>query len=105
MKEEFDGVWACASLLHVPRSSLDKSFSALLESLKPNGVFYLSFKYGEREEDRSGRHFTHFTEETFYTFIEPYKGVSILKTWKTSDSRPNRESEKWLNVLIYDAPF
>lgn len=53
--EEFDGVWACASLLHVPRSKIDLIFRKIYLALKKNGIFYSSYKYGNTEEFRNGR--------------------------------------------------
>ena len=48
--EEFDGVWACASLLHVPKAEITETLHKVCSSLKVGGVLYASFKYGEDEE-------------------------------------------------------
>src|SRR5699024_9780161 len=45
----FDGIWVCASLLHVPAQELPATFRHLASLLADNGVFYVSFKYGEGE--------------------------------------------------------
>ena len=47
--EEYDGVWASASLLHVPRVELADCVSRLIRALKPRGVMYMSFKHGSGE--------------------------------------------------------
>lgn len=50
----YDGVWCCASLLHVPRSELPSQIEQLWQSLRPNGIFYLSFKLGDGERSQNG---------------------------------------------------
>ena len=58
----FDGIWACASLLHVPRSQIDEVLRRLARALRPSGVLYASFKYGNTEEVRDGRFFNDYNE-------------------------------------------
>jgi SAM-dependent methyltransferase len=45
--EAYDGVWANACLLHVPRDQLAHVLSLIWRALKPGGVFYASYKEGE----------------------------------------------------------
>ena len=97
-KNLFDGIWACASLLHIPYKDLNKAFLKCYESLKDNGVMYCSFKYGTYEGDRVGRHFTDLNEDTFKAVIDGI-GFEIIDMCITSDVRPER-SGKWLNVVI-----
>ncbi|MBP7442318.1 MAG: class I SAM-dependent methyltransferase, partial [Thauera sp.] len=54
----YDGIWACASLLHVGEEELPATLARMWASLKPGGVFYLSFKHGEVERTDGERHFT-----------------------------------------------
>jgi len=95
----FDGIWACASLLHVPSQELNKTFSHLSRLLKYNGVFYCSFKYGSSDTEREGRYFTNADETRLKVFIAN-TGLSIDKMWVTDDARPNRQTEKWLNAIL-----
>ena len=60
----YDGIWCCASLLHVPFLDLPKSMVPLAKALKPNGIWYISFKYGKGEREKDGRHFTDLNEES-----------------------------------------
>jgi hypothetical protein len=48
-QNEFDGVWACASLLHVPRKEIDDVLERIILALRPEGICYLSFKEGDGE--------------------------------------------------------
>lgn len=43
----YDGIWACASLLHLPRQQIPHALARLWQALKPGGLLYLSFKQGE----------------------------------------------------------
>jgi cyclopropane fatty-acyl-phospholipid synthase-like methyltransferase len=47
--ETYDGVWANACLLHVPRSELAHVLTLVWRALKPGGHFYASFKTGDAE--------------------------------------------------------
>lgn len=94
----FDGVWACASLLHVPSYELKEVLKRIKNSLKPEGIMYTSFKYGDFEGERGGRYFVDMKEDTatqLYTAVE----LKIEKMWITSDARPDRVDEKWINIL------
>jgi SAM-dependent methyltransferase len=99
-QNEFDGIWACASLLHVRKIELRETLSRLASALKPQGVLYASYKYGDTEEDRGGRHFSNYTESSFAQIIKTLPELSILKCWVTKDVRPKRGNEEWLNILI-----
>ena len=98
--EEFDGVWACASLLHVNRSEIDDVIEKISRNLKHDGIFYASFKYGEEEVMRNSRLFNSYNENTLKNLFEKHKVFSIIKVWKTQDNRPDRQDEFWINILI-----
>ena len=61
--EKYDGIWACASLLHVPSDAISSIMQKIYVALKPHGVFYMSVKKGTFEGFRNGRYFTDYTEE------------------------------------------
>lgn len=128
-KEIYDGIWACASLLHVPYAELSETIAKLGDALVDGGVLYASFKYGgeeetrkveqkqseeiedvwgkeEREErDAGGRYFTDLTErgwEKILAEAEKYmKGfrIEMVECFVTGDVREGRGDEKWLNVV------
>ena len=95
---EFDGIWACASLLHVAFEKLPEIVKKLHEALRTNGAVYASFKYGEGTKIRGDRVFSDFTEESVIPFFEN-AGFKIVSNVVGTDSRPGREDEKWVNVI------
>ena len=98
--EKYDGIWACSSILHLDKRHLKPVLLKMIKALKPEGVIYTSFKYGDFEGDRNGRFFTDFTEESFTGFIKDITELEIIETWITSDVRPGRGEEKWLNLIL-----
>lgn len=99
-KQKYDGVWACSSLLHVPKLELPTIFCKIKTALKPNGVFYCSFKHGDFEGMRNGRYFSDFAESELCAFIENATRFVKIKVWQTQDVRPER-NENWLNSLWF----
>lgn len=95
----YDGIWACATLLHVPSSEMVEVFRRLTIALKEDGIFYASFKYGDFEGERNGRYFTDYTEERFATLLAQFPEFTQLEQFITIDQRPDRE-ERWLNVML-----
>ena len=99
-KEMFDGIWACASVLHVPENNISTVLSKFTDALKDDGILYTSFKYGEKEQIRNGRFFADYTEERFNQLLAAIPQLELIQYWKTSDLRPGRSDEKWLNILL-----
>lgn len=95
-----DGVWACASLLHVPRGTMvDALLGRLAHLLKPGGVLYASFRHGDDEVVRDGRLFNDYTEEGFEALLGVLLNLDLVSTWRTADLRPQRAHTTWLNTL------
>lgn len=95
----FDGIWACASLLHVPRKELPGVFVKLFQAVKPGGVIYCSFKYGSHERNHDGRYFTDLTEAGLSAILREAGTNCQSETWLTGDQRPER-TDIWLNALL-----
>ena len=96
--EEFDGIWACASLLHVSGEDLPEIIAKLHKALVQNSTLYVSFKYGDGFKQRGDRTFTDFTEKSVNLLL-CNAGFEILECGVTSDIRPDRADEKWVNVI------
>ena len=95
---EFDGIWACASLLHVKYADLPDVLRRAKRALRPEGVLYASFKLGSFEGMRGGRWFTDLDEVALGKLARD--DFETLRMWVTSDVRPGRKDEKWLNCLL-----
>ncbi len=95
---EFDGIWACATLLHVPMDELPGIMRKMHAALKTNGAMYASFKYGDGTTTRGERLFSDFTEKSIIPLFEA-AGFEIVSDIVGNDSRPGREDEKWVNVI------
>ena len=98
--EKYDGIWACSSILHLPKRELKAVFEKMVKALKKDGIIYTSFKYGDFEGERNGRYFTDFTEEKFNEFVQNIENVKLKEEWITCDVRPGRGEEKWLNLIL-----
>ena len=99
-QEKYDGIWACSSILHCPKDELTDVFKRMILATVPGGFLYVSFKYGTFEGIRYERHFTDFNEESFSKYTSQFAEVSIIDEWVTSDVRPGRGEEKWLNIIL-----
>ena len=97
--EVYDGIWAAASLLHLPFSELSKTFAHLSSTLKDEGKFYASFKYGEQEYVKEGRHFTPMDEDLAEKLFSKINTLQLVEVWLSDDVRQERKGEKWLNLL------
>ncbi len=98
--EKYDGIWACASILHLPKSELAHVFEKMIKAARRSGVIYTSFKYGDFEGYRNDRFFTDFTEDSMNEFLVKCSEIDVAEGWISSDVRPGREDEKWLNIIL-----
>ena len=97
-QQEFDGIWACASLLHVSFAEINGVLKRLWDALKKDGVLYASFKYGEGIRTDNDRLFFNY-EETTLNGLMINNGFLVEDIFLTQDVRKNREEERWINVL------
>lgn len=96
----YDGIWACSSILHLPKDELKAVLKKMADALKENGIVYTSFKHSEFEGERGGRYFTDFTIATFTDFMQEIDRLRIEDYWITNDVRPGRGEEQWLNLIL-----
>ena len=98
--EKYDGIWACASILHLAWEELVAVLQKMVLAVKAGGVIYTSFKYGQFTGERNGRFFTDLDEEGLAKLLKEVGGLEVKELWITGDVRPGRGEEKWLNVLL-----
>lgn len=99
--EEYDGIWACASLLHLRRQQLLDALRRANRALVPLGVLYASFKEGDYEGYRDGRWYTDLRQDDLIWLLD--NQWILQDVWESVDVREGRSGEKWLNFLARKA--
>jgi hypothetical protein len=99
-EKAFDGIWACASLLHVPVTDEVDVFHRLIRALKSQSVLYVSYKAGEGERSVGERHFRDHTPGSLAAFVAQFGELEVIEIWETADARPDRMFEHWVNGLL-----
>jgi superfamily II DNA or RNA helicase/HKD family nuclease/SOS-response transcriptional repressor LexA len=99
----YDGIWACASLLHLSVAEIPNALLRLWQALKYGGTLYLSFKVGVGERQDGGRHFTDADESLAEQWLDGLLGLDSCRMWRTQDQRPDRK-DQWLNILLSKEP-
>ncbi|MHB8135852.1 MAG: class I SAM-dependent methyltransferase [Anaerolineaceae bacterium] len=95
----FDGVWACASLLHIEKIELNSIFQRIFQSLKQDGIFFSSFKYGTGKLLTKGRSFTMVNEIDLKNILKANPGFELVKTWNNTTTL-GRQSTNWYNIIL-----
>ena len=96
-KEEFEGVFACASLLHLSNEDLLIVLNKISNALKENGILYTCFKYGDSTRVDNGRFYNDMNEEKFINILTNVEDLKILKTWVTEQYKTDT---KFINYII-----
>lgn len=96
--EVFDGIWACASLLHVPASHMDVIMDKVVKSLKNKGVLFMSFYYGDYEGERNGRYYTDYRTKAIKELIARHDELELIEVWKDEVYGPKYD-RTWICVL------
>ena len=100
-EEEYDGIWACAALLHVPEAELPDVIARLIRALKPSGVLYMSFKRGAGERvTEDGRFFTDMTDSRLRRVLQAFPSLKLEEIWITTGEGQFKGHGEWLNVLV-----
>jgi SAM-dependent methyltransferase len=84
--ECYDGVWACASLLHLDDKRLNIAMNRLCLSLKPGGTIYVSFAIGSRQTTASDGRFFHDMNDDDLALLAVRHDLTPLESWH-SDSK------------------
>lgn len=96
----FDGIWACASLLHCTKSEMNNVLKRISYALKPQGIVYMSFKQGTGERvDENGRFFNDYTETELVDLLEKQLNLTLIDSWVES-KQPRGGRLTWVNVLV-----
>lgn len=82
----YDGIWACASLLHLSLAEIPDALLRLWLALKYGGTLYLSFKVGVGERHDGRRHFTDADESVAEQWIDGLLGLDSCRMWRTGSA-------------------
>lgn len=96
----FDGIWACASLVHLTEDEMKSVMKKLVCALQKGGVLYFSVHKGERDGMYNGRYFRDYTKRELLTLLERFEELELLNIWTTQDVRSGKADGQWLNVLV-----
>ncbi|MCR5461614.1 MAG: class I SAM-dependent methyltransferase [bacterium] len=94
---EFDGIWACASLLHIKSNELLSVFKKIHKAMKYKGIFYCSFKHGEFEGIRENRYYTDMTLKKMEEILSKTE-LYLIKHWIREDFEGR--DLKWICFII-----
>lgn len=97
----YEGVWACASLVHLNDAEVSDAMHRLMRALKPEGILYASIKKGTgMRRSPDGRTFNEFTLGRLLDALLPHG--SLVEYWITG-SQADAET-LWHNVLLRKSP-
>ncbi|MBP9691358.1 class I SAM-dependent methyltransferase [Candidatus Woesebacteria bacterium] len=98
----FDGFWASAVLLHIPKNRIDEALQHLKRILKDGATGFISLKKGDGEKMVDGDHvgidykrFFSFYEQPEFTEILQRNHFEILETYVFDHS-----NKKWLAFFV-----
>ena len=98
--ERYDGIWACASLIHLQEEEILCFFKKMDMYLSDNGIVYASGKCGiSTGEVADGRFFLEFTEQLVEKILTVNKQLQLEQLWYTEDVS-GRRGFRWLNVVL-----
>lgn len=98
--ERYDGIWACASLIHLQEEEVLCFFRKIDMYLNDSGIVYASGKSGiSTGEVADGRFFLDFTEQLVEKILTVNKQLKLEQLWYTEDAR-GRGELRWLNVVL-----
>lgn len=97
--QEFDGIWSVASLLHIPSQDFLHVLKKIKTALKPEGVWYLSMRFGSFEGFVDDRYYHYMTEEKLSLYMAQLGDLKIIEM-KTLQSYETESDLLWLHCLV-----
>lgn len=95
----FDGIWACASLVHLTDEEMRDVMKKLILALKMDGILYFSVHKGDRDGIYNGRYFRDYSKKELSGLMEEFPELELINIWTTQDALSGKTDGQWLNVL------
>lgn len=95
--KEYNAIWACASILHIPLDDIPTMITKMNKALKRNGYMYISLKDGSEEEIIDGKIYTYFTIDGFKSLLDVFNELEVTETWS---NKADKEKHLWNNFII-----
>ena len=95
--EEFNGVWACASLIHLSKNDLKSAFRRLYNATKSDGLIYFSLKQDERDHDGKITYF-HDKDKVDNFLRHDLNLQTEIEIWENPSKKAN-DTSRWANFL------
>jgi len=104
-ENEFDAIWACASLLHVQKNKLSDIIEKLIQAARDNAVIYICFKRGNSERIVNGVFFSDFNQDEILDLLLKHESLKLLEVWVSDDVRNQIKNPQWINIIVKAAKF
>jgi len=99
-KNEFDAIWACASLLHVQKNKLSNIIEKLIQAARNNAPVYICFKLGSFERIVNEVLFADYSKDEILNLLLKNKSLRLIEVWVSNDVRDTLRNLQWLNIIV-----
>ena len=106
--DSFDGVYSCATLMHLSKVDIRKTLFNIREILKDNGILFFSvsvYRNGINKDgvDPAGRYFNEIAVDNWIAICQQ-AGFKVVSTFLSNDGL-NRGDIKWLNCVAMKSSY
>lgn len=100
----FDGFWACASLLHIPKHEMPAALENIRATVKPGGKGFISLKEGAgegivHEQNSPGRFFAYYLIDEFMSHLHSLK-ITVLSCVRAEPNTEFGSKTVWLKYFV-----
>jgi len=98
--DAFDGIWANASLLHVPADQIDDVMHRLARALRIGGVMYMSVKAGDGARIHNDRRFFYdYSDSSLRALFSRNLNFELIGVDESPPGDAQSDQKSWLHAL------